>query len=118
MLHNLVALALHISVALVLHMSVASVSHICCFCYQCDKIRKQKDKFFGSFHVAHTNSLDDADDKIIRVRLAEICYRINHYLLLLYSTMNFHLCYVEFDVVLDAIRAGLPLTTKLPFLRL
>lgn len=36
----------------------------------CDKIRRQKGKLLGSFQVAHTNSLDVADDKIICVRRA------------------------------------------------
>jgi len=40
-----------------------------CFCgAQCEKIRKQKGKFLGSFRVAHTASLDETDSKIMNVR--------------------------------------------------
>jgi len=37
-------------------------------CDQCEKIRKQKGKFLGSFRVAHTASLDETDNKIMNVR--------------------------------------------------
>ena len=40
---------------------------ICCD-VQCEKIRKQKGKFLGSFRVAHTTSLDETDNKIMSVR--------------------------------------------------
>jgi len=46
-----------------------------CFCgcdAQCEKIRKQKGKFLGSFRVAHTASLDETDSKIMNVR-CRIC---------------------------------------------
>jgi hypothetical protein len=36
----------------------------------CEKIRRQKGKFLGSFRVAHTASLDETDSKIMSVRSA------------------------------------------------
>ena len=39
-----------------------------CCDVQCEKIRKQKGKFLGSFRVAHTTSLDETDNKIMSVR--------------------------------------------------
>ena len=35
---------------------------------QCDKIRRKRSTFLGSFRVAHTNAIDDTDSSISRAR--------------------------------------------------
>lgn len=40
----------------------------CCVCLQAEKIKKKRNTLFGTFHVAHSSSLDDVDHKILAAK--------------------------------------------------
>ena len=48
--------------------SMLSSAHCWRFCFQCDKIKKRNKAFFGSLRMAHSNSLDEIDQRILDAR--------------------------------------------------
>lgn len=40
----------------------------CVYCKQAEKIKKKRGTLFGTFHVAHSSSLDDVDHKILSAK--------------------------------------------------
>lgn len=36
--------------------------------FQAEKIKKKKSSLFGTFHVAHSSSMDDVDHKILSAK--------------------------------------------------